>query len=76
MAAGSEVVEMVRGEGVLGTIVMLRVFAEPWGDGVEESLIVTVKVNVPVWVGVPEISPLEALRARPCGNCPAVMLQV
>ena len=42
--------------------------------GLSESLTVTVKVEVPVALGVPEIVPLPELMESPSGKLPLVML--
>ena len=70
MPAGSDVVVMLSG----GLIVMLSAWVLVCG-GVLESLAETVKLDVPAAVGVPEIAP-EALRFRPVGKLPWLMLQV
>jgi hypothetical protein len=44
--------------------------------GTVESITLTVKLNVPAVVGVPEIVPLAATSVRPAGNAPELMLQV
>jgi hypothetical protein len=44
--------------------------------GLSESSTVTVKSEVPVAVGVPEITPVLALIDSPAGKLPLVMLQV
>jgi hypothetical protein len=44
--------------------------------GLLESVTVTVKLEVPVAVGVPVIAPLEALRLSPAGSEPLVSAQV
>src|SRR5436305_366601 len=41
-----------------------------------ESVAVTVMVNVPLCVGVPERTPVDALSARPVGSVPLETLQV
>ncbi len=41
-----------------------------------ESVTVTVKLEVPVEVGVPEITPDDVLINNPAGNEPAVMLKL
>lgn len=43
--------------------------------GVVESVTWIVKLTAPEAVGVPEIRPLEALKCRPAGSAPALMLQ-
>ena len=45
-------------------------------DGVRVSLTCTVKFDVPVPVGVPEIRPLVAFNVRPPGKLPCVIDQV
>ena len=54
---------------------MLRLAEAIWGVGTDESLTWTVKSEVPVAMGVPEITPLPA-RDKPTGNVPPVRLQV
>jgi hypothetical protein len=44
--------------------------------GLLESVAVTVKSEVPVVVGVPEMSPVEASRVSPEGNVPVVTDQL
>jgi hypothetical protein len=44
--------------------------------GVVESATFTVKLNVPADVGIPEITPLDAVKLRPGGRRPELMLQV
>jgi hypothetical protein len=44
--------------------------------GVAESWTWTVKLDVPVAVGVPEMTPVVAFKVRPAGSAPAMMLQV
>ena len=58
----------------LALIVMLRV-AVAILAGVEESVTVTVKLEVPAAVGVPEITPAP-LNVRPAGSVPDVTAQV
>jgi hypothetical protein len=57
-------------------IVILSCLLAVWCVGVVESVAVTVKVEVPAAVGVPEIAPVDALRFNPAGNVPTVTLQV
>ena len=45
-------------------------------SGPPESATWTVNADVAATVGVPEIMPVVAFRARPCGNAPATILQV
>jgi hypothetical protein len=44
--------------------------------GLSESVTLTVKEKVPGVVGVPEITPVEALRASPGGREPALIAHV
>jgi hypothetical protein len=44
--------------------------------GLPESVTVAVKLDVPVAVGVPEITPVVADRVRPAGRLPEVTDQV
>ena len=44
--------------------------------GLPESVIVAVKLAVPLAVGVPEIKPVVGARVSPAGRLPAVMDQV
>lgn len=44
--------------------------------GLPASATVTVKLNVPVAVGVPEMTPVVAARLRPVGRLPEVKDQV
>ena len=72
MAEGSEVVVIVS-EGA-ATVIDI---ASDWDcSGLPLSLTVAVKVNVPLAVGVPEITPLPAARLIPVGRPPFVMDQV
>jgi hypothetical protein len=43
--------------------------------GVSESVTCTVKLAVPVPVGVPLITPVDGLRVRPAGRLPAIIDQ-
>src|SRR5579859_7330585 len=52
--------------------VMLKLFEEVCGAPVLESLTWTVKVDVPVAVGVPVMAPDELLMLRPGGRVPTV----
>jgi len=54
---------------------MLR-FAEAEVAGEPESVTLTVKLEVPAVVGVPEITPVAAASVRPAGSEPEVMLQL
>jgi hypothetical protein len=40
------------------------------------SVTVTVKLEVPLVVGVPEMRPVPAAKVRPAGRLPLVMFQV
>ena len=78
-APESGAITSIRHEGLLKEsepvlMVMLR-FCEA---GVEpiESFTCTVKLEVVVSIGTPEIAPLAGSNRNPAGNCPAVMLQV
>jgi hypothetical protein len=44
--------------------------------GEPESVTLTVKLEVPAVVGIPEIVPVDAVRVRPAGNAPEVILQL
>jgi hypothetical protein len=57
-------------------IVMLSCRDAVWAVGVLESVTVTVKFDVPVAVGVPEITPVEESGDKPAGSVPSVTLQV
>lgn len=52
---------------------MIEVIVELVCLGFPESTTVAVKLNVPLTLGVPEITPVAATRERPGGNCPNVM---
>ena len=56
--------------------VMLNDFVAVCAVGAVESVTLTVKLNVPAVVGVPEIVPLAVASVRPPGNAPALMLQL
>ena len=71
MPLGSEAVTMAR---VAGLTVMLSCFVAV-SAGLPESATWTVKVDVPVAVGVPEITPL-LLRLKPLGSVPEAKLHV
>jgi len=55
--------------------VMVRFAVLVAGVGVCESVTFTVKLEVPVPVGVPEITPV-VLNVKPAGKLPAVMVHV
>jgi hypothetical protein len=44
--------------------------------GLPLSLTLTVKLEVPVAVGVPEMAPVEAVRVSPAGRLPDVIVHV
>ena len=71
MPVDSVVVTMARGAGFTA---MLSCFVAV-SAGLPESATCTVKVEVPVAVGVPEITPL-ALRLNPLGSVPEAKLHV
>jgi hypothetical protein len=50
-------------------------FVTVCGYGNVESVSWTVKLNVPIVVGVPLIRPVAGLRARPAGSDPEMTLQ-
>ena len=52
-------------------MVKLRVAVPP-----AESVTLTVNEDVPVVVGVPEITPVDELRVKPAGSDPLAMAQV
>ncbi len=56
----------------VGATTIARLTALLW-IGLLVSLTVTVKFVVPVAVGVPEITPVEAPRVNPCGRLPEVI---
>jgi hypothetical protein len=72
----SELVVMLTADVVLESTVMLRAWVAVWAVGVVESVTFTVKLNVPAEVGVPEITPLDAVKLSPGGRRPELMLQV
>ena len=55
-----------------GFTTMLRLAVAVFAVGVSESVTVTVKFVVPEAVGVPEMTPVAPLRARPAGKLPVV----
>src|SRR5580704_19335670 len=54
-------------------MVMLRFALTDW-FGLLESVTLTVKLNVPCAVGVPEIWPVARVSVKPVGRLPPVML--
>ena len=71
MALARLVVEIARAGGATATV-MLSCFVAVAGVAAE-SRTCTVKVAVPLAVGVPEITPLEAFRVSPAGSVPTVI---
>ena len=65
--------EMVK-LGAAVTVMLSGAIAVAGGDS--ESLTCTVKLAVPAVIGVPEITPLLALRVKPLGKLPLMTLQV
>ena len=57
--------------GISETIMLRLTVAFP-----TEFVALTVKLNVPVAVGMPVIAPLVAFRFRPVGNVPLLIAQV
>ena len=57
-----------------GFTTMLKFAVAVFAVGVSESVTVTVKFEVPEAVGVPEITPVDALRSRPEGKLPVVIV--
>jgi hypothetical protein len=57
-----------------GFTTMLRLAVAVFAVGVSESVTVTVKFVVPEAVGVPEMTPVAALRVRPAGKLPLVIV--
>ena len=68
---GSEVVVMASA----ALIVMLSAAVAVPGVGAVESVTFTVKLDVPVALGVPEIAPVVEFKVKPVGNVPTLMLQ-
>ncbi len=78
---------IVRGEGViviggavvggseLGATTMLAVVEVTWA-GLLLSVIVAVKVEVPLAVGTPEIAPFAGDNFKPAGRLPEIIAQV
>jgi hypothetical protein len=56
--------------------VILRFLVAVWAVGVSESVAVTVMLDVPAVVGVPEIAPVELFKDSPAGKLPVVTDQV
>lgn len=55
---------------------VIEVFTEAVWTGLLESVTVTAKAEVPLDVGVPEITPVEELSVSPAGKLPAVTAHV
>ena len=74
MVAEARIAEvMVRAEVVGATVIEV---AAVWVcAGLLLSVTLTVKVEVPLWVGVPEITPVDD-KLRPAGRVPETMDQV
>jgi hypothetical protein len=62
--------------GQLAELITMLSAALALTAGLSESVAVTVKSEVPVVVGVPEITPLAELIESPAGRLPLVMLQM
>ena len=75
MPEGKLDVETVSGGGA-GAAMAIESFACWVCAGLPASLIVTVKLLVPVAVGVPEIRPVAEASLRPAGRLPLVTDQV
>lgn len=67
---------MVTVTGTLLLIEILRFAVAVCAVGVSESVTCTVKLEVPVAVGVPVIAPVAAFSVSPPGRLPLVMAQV
>ena len=67
---------MLTADELLESMVTLSAWVAVCAVGVVESVTFTVKLYVPACVGVPEISPLEAVRAKPGGRRPELMVQL
>jgi hypothetical protein len=70
VAPGKLDVEMVSGAGAAITIESLSVVVSA---GLPESVTFTVKLLVPVALGVPEIRPVAEVSVKPAGRLPVVM---
>lgn len=66
--------EMETREAVEPTAIIMDAVAVEIGE--EESSTLTVKVEAPAWVGVPEMAPEEEVRASPFGSVPEARLHV
>ena len=58
------------------SIVKLSVCVAVCAVGVVESVTCIVKFDVPVALGVPEMTPVEAAKLKPAGRDPELMLQL
>ena len=59
-----------------GAAMVMDVFAVALCAGLPESVTTAVKLNVPLAVGVPEMTPLEGFKDRPAGRLPEEMVHV
>jgi hypothetical protein len=59
-----------------GLTTMLRLLVAVCAVGLVESVASTVKAEVPLVVGVPEMTPVPAARLRPAGSAPLLIDQV
>ena len=75
--SGNEADVVVTLNGATEITILKLAVAVAW-VGVSESVAVTVKLTVPTKVplGVPEITPVAALRLKPAGKLPVVTAQV
>ena len=69
---GNDVVVIVGGCGAAATAILNAFVAVLFAA----SVTFTVNDTVPAVVGVPEITPVEAVRLNPAGNVPALRLQL
>ena len=56
-----------------GSTVKPNGFVAVWTAGVVESLTCTVKLTVPITVGLPEMVPVEEFKLRPGGSVPELI---
>ena len=73
--AGTELVVICTGDGAAPTTSVNDLVAV-CAVGVVESVTFAVKLNEPAAVGVPETTPVVALRLNPAGSAPELMLQL
>ena len=66
--------DRVIGGGVVMTMVQVLLAVLVWL--LEESVTWAVKENVPAWVGVPVMAPVEVFNVRPGGRVPVVIAKV